>query len=90
MYRCNGAGMAEEKVSITPPGRPSLARASAQRAENWVQDKAGEPVERLTIKLPARLHAQVKAACALRGIKMKDLVRTLLEQECAAAPESPS
>ncbi len=82
--------MAEEKVSITPPGRPSLARASAQRAENWVQDKAGEPVERLTIKLPARLHAQVKAACALRGIKMKDLVRTLLEQECAAAPESPS
>ena len=80
--------MAEKKVSITPPGRPSLVRASAQRAENWVQDKAGEPVQRLTIELPARLHAQVKAACALRGIKMKDLVRTLLEQECAAAPES--
>ena len=80
--------MAEKKVSITPPGRPSLAGASAQRAENWVQDKTGEPVKRLTIELPARLHAQVKAECALRGIKMKDLVRTLLEQECAAGSEN--
>ena len=68
--------MAEKKVSITSPARPS------QQAENWVQDKAGEPVKRLTIELPARLHAQVKAECALRGVKMKDLVRTLLEQEC--------
>ena len=80
--------MAEKKVSITSPRRPSSARASAQRAEHWVQDKAGEPVKRLTIELPARLHARVKAECALRGIKMKDLVRTLLEQECVAAPES--
>ena len=78
--------MAEKKVSITSPVRPS-AQASAQQAENWVQDKAGEPVKRLTIELPAQLHAQVKAQCALRGIKMKDLVRTLLEQECVAAPD---
>ena len=69
--------MAEKRVSITSPARPS------QRAESWVQDKAGEPVKRLTIELPAQLHAQVKAECALRGVKMKDLVRTLLEQECA-------
>ena len=69
--------MAEKKVSITSPVR------SAQQAESWVQDKAGEPVKRLTIELPARLHAQVKAKCALEGVKMKDLVRTLLEQECA-------
>ena len=70
--------MAEKKVSITAPAR------SSQQAEHWVQDKpAGEPVKRLTIEIPARLHAQVKAECALRGVKMKDLVRTLLEQECA-------
>ena len=70
--------MAEKKVPIMSPVRPS------QQAENWIQDKpAGEPVKRLTIELPAQLHAQVKAECALRGIKMKDLVRTLLEQECA-------
>lgn len=80
--------MAEKKVSITAPRRSSSTRASSQRAEHWVQDKAGEPVKRLTIELPARLHAQVKAECALRGIKMKDLVRTLLEQECPTAPES--
>ena len=40
-----GIGMAEKKVSITAPRRSSSARASAQRAENWVQDKAGEPVK---------------------------------------------
>ena len=65
-----------KQVSITSPAR------AAQQAERWVQDKAGEPVKRLTIEIPAQLHAQVKAACALRGVKMKDLVRTLLEQEC--------
>lgn len=79
--------MAEKKVSFTSPGRPSPAPPSAQQAEQWVQDKAGEPVKRLTIELPARLHAQVKSMCALRAIKMKDLVRTLLEQECAAAQQ---
>ena len=79
--------MGEKKVSITSPGRPLPAQTSVQQAEQWVQDKAGEPVKRLTIELPARLHAQVKAMCALRSIKMKDLVRTLLEQECAAARE---
>lgn len=69
--------MAAKQVAITSPAR------SSQQAESWVQDKAGEPVKRLTIEIPAQLHAQVKAACALRGVKMKDLVRTLLEQECA-------
>ena len=64
-------------VSIASPVRAD------QQAEHFVQGKAGEPVKRLTIELPARLHAQVKAKCALRGVKMKDLVRTLLEQECA-------
>lgn len=43
--------MAEKKVSISSPVR------SSQQAENWIQDKAGEPVKRLTIKLSARLHA---------------------------------
>lgn len=65
-----------KKVSITSPAR------SSQQAESWVQDKTSEPVKRLTIEIPAQLHAQVKAECALRGLKMKDLVRTLLEQEC--------
>ena len=66
-----------KKVSIASPVR------SSQQAENFVQGKSGEPVKRLTIELPARLHAQVKAECALRGVNMKDLVRSLLEQECA-------
>ena len=68
--------MAAKQVAITSPAR------AAQQAESWIQDKTSEPVKRLTIEIPAQLHAQVKAACALRGVKMKDLVRTLLEREC--------
>lgn len=59
--------MAEKKVPITSPVR------SSRQAEDWMQDKAGEPVRRLAIELPARLYAQVKAKCALEGVKMKDL-----------------
>lgn len=66
-----------KNVSIPSPVRTS------QQAENWVQGRVREPVKRLTIELPAQLHAQVKAKCALDGVKMKDLVRTLLERECA-------
>ena len=67
--------------TIPCPGLGSACR-------ELVQDKAGEPVKQLTIELPARLHVQVKAECALHGLKMKDLVRALLERECATTLES--
>ncbi len=42
-----------------------------------------EPIEmkRLTIDVPAYLHANVKAGCARQGIKMADAIRELLEEK---------
>ncbi len=44
--------------------------------------KFGMPgaMKRLTIDVPAELHANVKAGCARRGVKMSDAIRDLLER----------
>jgi hypothetical protein len=54
--------------------------------EQWVESRdeqptnvVSEPMKRLTIDLPASLHARVKAGCAMRGVKMADEIRRLLE-----------
>ena len=39
-----------------------------------------EAMKRLTIDVPASLHARIKSQCALRGAKMADEVRELLEK----------
>ena len=39
-----------------------------------------EAMTRLTIDVPASLHARIKSQCALRGVKMADEVRELLEK----------
>jgi len=35
-------------------------------------------MKRLTIDLPAELHARLKAECAIRGVKMADEIRSIL------------
>jgi hypothetical protein len=59
--------------------------------EQWVESRDETPVEavvepmkRLTIDLPATLHARVKAGCAMRGVKMADEIRRLLEAHFSA------
>jgi hypothetical protein len=53
--------------------------------EQWVESResvtevAGEPMKRLTVDLPESLHKRVKAGCAMRGVKMADEIRRLLE-----------
>jgi hypothetical protein len=37
-------------------------------------------MKRLTIDIPAALHGRIKAQCALRGIKMADEIRVLLDR----------
>ena len=68
--------------------RPSAAGKTTD-PESWVQDRgAGQgapaakpPVKRLTIDLPAELHAKLKAQCAMRGVKMVDEIRTILQEK---------
>ena len=60
--------------------RPSTARADdAAKADDWVNNRT-EATKRLTIDVPASLHARIKSQCALRGVKMADELRELLEQ----------
>jgi len=55
--------------------------------EEWVQppDEAPPkpvkaPIARLTIDLPPELHAQFKAACAIKQTRMVDEVRKFIEE----------
>ncbi|MDS4029950.1 MAG: hypothetical protein RKO24_06170 [Candidatus Competibacter sp.] len=60
--------------------RPSAVRADASKADEWVNNRDPEAMKRLTIDVPASLHARIKSQCALRGVKMADEVRELLEK----------
>ena len=43
-----------------------------------------EATKRLTIDITEGLHKRIKAQCAMRGTKMADVIRDLLEKEFAA------
>ena len=74
----------------------SFARMTPKAADEWVAGaetetvstlspppEPAEPMKRLTIDIPRSLHTRIKAACALRGSKMADEIRTLLDREYA-------
>jgi hypothetical protein len=61
-------------------------------AEAWVQKREAplvaalpepesEPMKRFTIDVPESLHKRIKAQCALRGDKMADVIRAMLNRE---------
>ena len=45
---------------------------------------AAPPMKRLTIDIPAELHARIKSRCALRRTKMNDEIRALLDEHFPA------
>ena len=42
---------------------------------------ASEEMKRFTIDVPVELHRRIKTQCAMRGSKMADVIRELLERE---------
>lgn len=40
-----------------------------------------EPMKRFTIDVSESLHKRIKSQCAMRGVKMADIIRDLLERE---------
>jgi predicted DNA binding CopG/RHH family protein len=48
-------------------------------ADQWVDNRETEKNKRLTIDLPESLHSRIKATCAMRGLKMNEVIRELLE-----------
>ena len=68
-----------KKVAFGP--KPTLAVTPDQWVESRPPDTgAGERTKRLTIDVPLSLHVRIKAQCALRGTKMADEIRALLEE----------
>jgi ParG len=81
-------------MSKTPFRMPQRAESPRAELDHWVaggerpaaapegalrHERAGAKVARLTIDLPPALHARFKATCALRGTRMIDEVRQLIE-----------
>lgn len=66
-----------KKVSIN--ANPNARKAPAAHADQWVEHRQTESTKRLTIDVPESLHSRIKATCALRGIKMNEAIRELLE-----------
>jgi ParG len=69
-----------KKVTFGP--KPVATNVTAdQWVEKRTQDGTRERLKRLTIDIPASLHSRIKAQCAVRGTKMADEIRSLLEKE---------
>ncbi|MGZ9159276.1 MAG: plasmid partition protein ParG [Nitrospira sp.] len=60
--------------------KPAPAVTTDQWVESRTRDTGGERTKRLTIDVPLSLHVRIKAQCALRGTKMADEIRALLEE----------
>jgi hypothetical protein len=76
-----------KKVALTISPKPGAASA-----EQWVQgarspdDRSrpaapAEPTKRFTIDVPLELHKRIKTQCAMRGLKMADALREILDRE---------
>ena len=72
-----------KKITI---GSKPTAKSAPSSPDDWVSDRtgSGEPMKRLTIDIPLSLHQRVKSQCALKGEKMADVVRELLEKRFQA------
>lgn len=74
-----------KKVSF---GSKPKANDKIQDIETWIKDGSGvaaapsEKVEtvRFTIDIPVELHAKIKYKCALKKVKMKEEIQSLLEK----------
>ena len=52
--------------------------------DQWVgnrQTPKTEPTKRMTFDIPESLHTRVKSQCAIKKMKMVDVIRQLLEAE---------
>ena len=71
--------MSGKTVEFRQPG----SKPNPAQADKFVSKGEGttEPMKRFTIDVPRSLHARVKAQCAMRGAKMTDVIRAMLEKE---------
>lgn len=71
---------------VAQAGANSGANANANNIEaagDGTATAAPEPLKRLTLDIPATLHTRIKSQCALRGVKMVEEIRLVLENHFA-------
>ena len=75
-------------VAIKMPAKPAPADAWVLSRDADREAPApvvpAEPMKRFTIDVPLSLHRRIKTQCAMRGDKMADVIREMLEREFAA------
>jgi hypothetical protein len=67
--------------------KPQPAKTIGANPDQWVTSKReskGERMKRITFDVPASLHARIKSQCALRGVKMNEELRELVEKHFPA------
>ncbi|GAB6061269.1 plasmid partition protein ParG [Desulfonatronum parangueonense] len=70
--------MSGKKINIGP--RPST-QPKAQTDE-WVESRNQvKKMKRLTVDIPESLHRAMKSDCAMRGVKIADMIRELLTEK---------
>lgn len=70
-----GVSAAAGVTTLSPQEEDSPDAAPAAEPEA----PSSEPTKRLTIDVSQSLHKEIKSRCALRGVKMADEIRLLLE-----------
>ena len=73
--------MSGKKVNFGAKPTANVDRAAEKWVENRAPVKEAVETKRLTIDVPVDLHGRIKAACALKGVKMVDDINRLLVQE---------
>ncbi len=76
---------------VTMSTKPNKTDAQKLSADEWVSQGANltangnetekESVARFTIDIPVSLHARIKSQCALKRVKMRDEVLSMLEEK---------
>jgi predicted DNA binding CopG/RHH family protein len=73
--------MAAKKIAIG--AKPQAKTTQEASKDEWVKNRTTEEttkMKRLTIDVSEDLHRRIKSGCAVRGVKMADEIRVLLEQ----------
>ena len=73
--------MAEKTIEFKRPGRKPNPDKTADEFVEKGEGTSSEPSKRLTIDVPESLHRRIKSQCAMRGAKMADVIRGMLEKE---------
>lgn len=82
-----------KKVSMKMPIKKTGADEWVNNRTSDVSEGGGdvvpmpinEPMKRLTLDVTESLHRRIKTECALKGTKMADILREILEREFPAA-----